>query len=53
MRLLLRIALESFLIAGLLYPSLFAKNPERLCLVSCDPANARQDDEHPPLKRGE
>jgi hypothetical protein len=26
---------------------------ERLCLVSCDLADARQDDEAPPLKRGE
>ena len=26
---------------------------ERLCLVSCDPADARQDDEPSPLKRGE
>jgi hypothetical protein len=31
----------------------FAENPERLCLMSCDLADARQDDEPPPLKRGE
>jgi hypothetical protein len=26
---------------------------ERLCLVSCDPVDARQEDEPPPLKREE
>jgi hypothetical protein len=26
---------------------------ERRCLVSCDPADARQADEPPPLNRGE
>jgi hypothetical protein len=33
-------------------PHYFADKPESFCLVSDDPADARRDDEPPPLKRG-